>query len=444
MPYVACPKCGQRLELPEVRGSLRLRCPACKHIFAVSRPAPRQTSPMEYDEESMGTFPKALLGTLGAMGIALVAFLIYKIIEGPEPPQPPAPAPIAIQARDNKPKPPAPASKPAYEPLPKEVLTRGSKASTQPKTGLLEALKRAADEDAKKAKPKPPSEQLPMPPDKLFAKASPSVVRVIVYDGQLRDVGFGSGFFVSADGLLVTNYHVIRGGRFASVLLHNNATLAVTGVAASMPDADLVLLKVKGKDLPHLTIARDEMPKVGVKVFAIGNPQGLTNTFSEGMVSGHRRVERDLTLIQTTAAISQGSSGGPLLTADGSVVGATTLYFLGGQNLNFAVPAASIRRLVRARGAIRPFPSGGARPWRRPARRSEEPAPAAKDAWKDRAAWARLREGMTEAQVVAILGPPTGRRSYEALDKITLWYYYHTVTLTHKTRRLVEWSGPSK
>ncbi len=209
------------------------------------------------------------------------------------------------------------------------------------------------------AEKEPASKPAVMSPEELFAKTSPAVVRVVVRDKDSKVISFGSGFFISADGLLITNYHVIKDAKFASVLLSNNATLFVDGVAATDAKADLALLKVNGKDLPHLTIAGEKPPKVGAKVYAIGNPQGLTNTLSEGMVSGLRKIKDGLSLIQTTAPISKGSSGGPLLTLNGKVVGVTSAYLAGGQNLNFAVPAEKIAALLKKRGKLQTLASAG-------------------------------------------------------------------------------------
>ena len=192
-----------------------------------------------------------------------------------------------------------------------------------------------------------------MPPDKLFEKCSPAVVRVVVRDKDRHPVAFGSGFFVSADGLLITNYHVVEGAQSAGVILSNNATLEIEGVLSADKAGDLVLLKTQGKDLPHLKLAGANPPKVGVKVYAIGNPEGLTNTLSDGLVSGLRKVEDGLTLLQTSAAISHGSSGGPLLTADGQVVGVTSGFLADAQNLNFAVSAGRVAELVKNAGALK-------------------------------------------------------------------------------------------
>jgi len=207
------------------------------------------------------------------------------------------------------------------------------------------ALSLAQDADKKSA--------ASLSPENLFAKVSPAVVRIVTYSGTGRELKRGSGFLVSGDGLVVTNYHVIDGGASAEVILETNAKLPVVGVAAQKEEFDLAILKVHAQKLPFLALA-DAMPKEGSRVYAVGNPQGLTNTISEGLVSGIRKINDELSLVQTTAAISPGSSGGPLLTADGQVVGVTTLFLVKGQNLNFAVPSSAIESLVAAAGKTVP------------------------------------------------------------------------------------------
>jgi len=159
-------------------------------------------------------------------------------------------------------------------------------------------------------------------------------------------MGQGSGFVATNDGLVVTNYHVVKGCASLTVLLEGNKTLDVAGIAAVDPDGDLALVKTGGALPAPLQVAAGGLPEVGSRTYAIGNPLGLTNTLSEGLVSGLRKESDSLTFIQTSAPISPGSSGGPLVDEEGRVLGVTTLCFVAGQNLNFAVQAARIRSLL--------------------------------------------------------------------------------------------------
>lgn len=198
----------------------------------------------------------------------------------------------------------------------------------------------------------------PRTPDQIFAAASPAVVLIEVSDRKFRPIGLGSGFFVSADGLLVTNHHVIVGGRHVRIRSGEDRSFLLEGVVAADVGCDLVLLKVSvAKPVAFLTVSTAPEPPVGTRVFAIGNPHGLQCTLSDGLVSALRKVNgrayaphEPWTQLQTTAPISPGSSGGPLLGVDGTVVGVTTSQMVGGQNLNFAVSAERVRRLMSNRG----------------------------------------------------------------------------------------------
>jgi hypothetical protein len=194
-----------------------------------------------------------------------------------------------------------------------------------------------------------------LPPEKVFEVVSPSVVRISVMKLGYYAGGMGSGFVISDDGLVLTNYHVVSGAWSATARLPDERLLNVTGLVAIDPAADLALIQTDGRNTPAVAISDGQMPPVGAKVYAIGSPQGLFNTFSEGMVSGHRQLPTGPAIIlQTTAPVSKGSSGGPLVGADGHVVGACYQVFRDGQNLNFAIPAEVVRDfLVRAAQACK-------------------------------------------------------------------------------------------
>jgi Flp pilus assembly protein TadD len=224
--------------------------------------------------------------------------------------------------------------------------------------------------------------------EQVFSRVSPAVVRVVVRDREFKEIGLGSGFFVAADGLLVTNHHVVRGAQFATVLRADGSTLFVDGVLAFDEGRDLAILKVNGTGLPCLEVAPgDAPPPVGTQVYAVGNPMGLTNTLSEGLISGIRKEGGEVRDIQTTAAISSGSSGGPLVDAQGQVVGVIKSFKVEGQSLNFAVPAAAVQALLAkaATGKLAPLASAGGRPLDAQATRELEMAYAAvcEKRWSD-------------------------------------------------------------
>lgn len=181
-------------------------------------------------------------------------------------------------------------------------------------------------------------------PTQLYKKISRSVIEVRAYNDKREHVGSGTGFFISEGGLVATNLHVISGASHVSAHWQEKS-YSPTGVVGFDRENDLAILKVAGDSFPPLTL-EIEMPPIASRVYAIGNPKGFTNSFSEGIVSGHRKETTGRILIQTTAAISPGSSGGPLISSSGKVVGITTLVYLGGQNLNFAVPASQLAKLM--------------------------------------------------------------------------------------------------
>lgn len=192
----------------------------------------------------------------------------------------------------------------------------------------------------------------------IFEKVSPAVVRIEVRDRKLKSIGHGSGFFVSDDGLVVTNFHVIEGAFFVHVSTSDGTVYSLKGVEAFDKRADIAILRVAGNNLPALTLA-SVAPPVGTRVFAIGNPRGFINSISDGIVSGNRRLTDGLVFLQTTAAISAGSSGGPLLSENGEVVAVTTASVRGAQSLNLAVPARLVAKLLKQRKGLSPLTSIG-------------------------------------------------------------------------------------
>ncbi len=126
------------------------------------------------------------------------------------------------------------------------------------------------------------------------------------------------------------------------------------GITAVDSRRDLVVLKVAVDDSPVLPLGDSDAVQVGEAVYAVGNPQGLEGTFSEGIVSSIREVGTDR-LLQITAPISPGSSGGPVLNGKGEVIGVSVGIFKGGQNLNFAIPVKYLELLLERSSILRPL-----------------------------------------------------------------------------------------
>jgi Trypsin-like peptidase domain len=174
----------------------------------------------------------------------------------------------------------------------------------------------------------------------VFERGNPSVVTVSTPDG------FGSGFIISEDGTVVTNYHVIRGERQAAVVVTTAAgrrQYAVTAVETYNSVQDFAVLKINATGLPVVPLGDSDALQIGERVVAIGNPLGLDHTLSEGVVSQKRDLGPYQTMLQISVPIDHGSSGGPLFNMKGEVVGITSSGIEGGPQLNFAVPINYVR-----------------------------------------------------------------------------------------------------
>ncbi len=161
----------------------------------------------------------------------------------------------------------------------------------------------------------------------------------------------GSGFVIRADGLIVTNRHVILGARTVRVRLSDAREFPAEVIGADAV-TDIALLRVHAGQLPALRLGSSATVSVGDSVIAIGNPFGLGQSVSAGIVSARARALEDdpyINFLQTDAAINRGNSGGPLLTADGTVVGVTSAIFSpsgGSVGLGFAIPAETVAEIV--------------------------------------------------------------------------------------------------
>ncbi|MGA8149684.1 MAG: trypsin-like peptidase domain-containing protein [Terriglobales bacterium] len=193
----------------------------------------------------------------------------------------------------------------------------------------------------------------------VVKRSSDAVVLVVISNSSGEETALGSGFLVSADGEIVTNYHVIKEAHSAVVKLSNGAFFPVNGVLAFDADKDLAIIKVDGKNLRFLTLGDIDRLHVGDHVVAIGSPLGLEGTVSDGIVSALRDVASKK-WIQTTTPVSHGNSGGPLLDMNNHVVGVITwgVNLELGQNLNFAAPCNEVTELlVTARQQAKPLDS---------------------------------------------------------------------------------------
>ena len=184
--------------------------------------------------------------------------------------------------------------------------------------------------------------------EEIAQTALGSTVLVSIIDTAGRSY-FGSGFVIS-DGQIATNYHVIEGVASGTVKLVGELTRhPIESVLAIDTAKDLAIIQAGGVTAPALSLGDSDSVQVGQSIYVAGNPQGLTGTFSTGIVSAVRPEGNSLVsgkIIQITAPISPGSSGGPVLNNVGEVVGISVGQVVNGQNLNFAVPVNYLKALI--------------------------------------------------------------------------------------------------
>lgn len=185
-----------------------------------------------------------------------------------------------------------------------------------------------------------------------IAKAANGAIVTIVTGVDDKPIALGTGFIVSTDGVIVTNYHVIKTGNVAAAKFPDGSVLKVDGVVAADKNRDLAIIKVHGKLFHTLPLGDSDQIQIGQDVVAIGNPLGLELTVSNGILSGVRTDEKEGgKFLQTTAPISHGSSGGPLFNMRGQVIGINSMYYEGGENLNFAIPINEAKHLLNNQSA---------------------------------------------------------------------------------------------
>jgi hypothetical protein len=173
---------------------------------------------------------------------------------------------------------------------------------------------------------------------------SPSVVVIQGKTGS-GDV-LGSGFIVSKDGKIVTNLHVIREMKAASVQLANGEAFDSLSVLATDECRDLAVVKIAGFDLPVMDVGNSDGLTVGEPVVIVGSPRGLEGTVTAGILSSVRDTGEGFKVLQTDAAVNPGNSGGPLVNERGQAIGVVSFKLRSAEGLNFAVPINYLRGLL--------------------------------------------------------------------------------------------------
>jgi len=197
-----------------------------------------------------------------------------------------------------------------------------------------------------------PAQHPQLTPRQIVDMSSPAIVRIEAGENKV-----GTGFIVNGKGLIATNLHVIEGESKIHVKLFKDSTeYPVTTIAGFDRGHDLALIWIQPrKQLPVLHLGDSKAVSAGDRVYAIGNPLGVFDySVTDGLISQVRDLTPDLTILQISAAISPGSSGGPLFNQYGEVVGVTTAIITQGQNINLAVPTNYLRPLIKQPEAIAP------------------------------------------------------------------------------------------
>src|SRR2546425_3598812 len=195
---------------------------------------------------------------------------------------------------------------------------------------------------------------------RVYQNNIPAVVnvtsRAVAFDffyGLVPQEGQGSGFIIDKEGHILTNYHVIADARQVEVTLNNRKTYRATVIGTDRSH-DLAVIQIKAPDLPSMVLGDSRNLQVGQKVYAIGNPFGLSGTMTRGIVSSIRSVKEPDGMsideaIQTDAAINPGNSGGPLLNWHGEVIGINTMIASSvGQSagIGFAIPINTAKAVL--------------------------------------------------------------------------------------------------
>lgn len=194
---------------------------------------------------------------------------------------------------------------------------------------------------------KAPDPARELTPTEISEKCSGSVFCIVTYSFNGKPLSIGSGFFISDDGYAITNHHVVSGSRFISAISPDGTMYDKITVIDTYEEQDLALIKIDHSEkVSYLEFGDSTALKQGQKVYAIGSPQGLENTMSEGIISNLRRMVGEKHYMQISVPIDHGSSGGALIDEYGFVVGVTTAGITtSGSDLNFIIPIQYVEKL---------------------------------------------------------------------------------------------------
>ena len=202
-------------------------------------------------------------------------------------------------------------------------------------------------------------------PNKIYKKVNDAVVRLYSYAEGMETYGQASGVILRSKGWIITNYHILRDDAYVNVTAeHNGKKYLIDSIVSMDPESDVLILQMKDageikKDnsIPEIKVGNSNDLEVGQRIFAIGSPRNFENTMTDGMVSGFRAADdSSKNLIQISAPISPGSSGGAIVNEKAELVGISSAMITTGQNLNFAVPINDVMAAAPGKDAKRGTP----------------------------------------------------------------------------------------
>ncbi len=179
----------------------------------------------------------------------------------------------------------------------------------------------------------------------LFAKASPSIIALVSPDA--KDIPKGSGFLISDDGKIVTNFHAVKSGGNLLVRFYDGSLLPVKDVLAKDEAKDLAILKVEGKNLPFLQLGDSEAVKSGDEICLMGSQFLAEGVLGVGFITGFKELMGVGRLFQTDAFISEGISGAPVFNPKGEVIGIASFHLSQAQNINLLIPINDLKALLK-------------------------------------------------------------------------------------------------
>ncbi len=190
-----------------------------------------------------------------------------------------------------------------------------------------------------------PPDETKSPVERLAESVKNSVVQISFTGRNGKTQGLGTGFVLSRDGLIATNYHVLGEARPIFVELADKSKLDVKSIHASDRNLDLAIVKVDAKNLQVLSLGDSELVRQGQSIVVMGNPHGLKHSVVSGVLSNRREME-GRKMLQIAMPIEKGNSGGPVLDMDGNVLGVVTMKSAVTENLGFAVEINHLKPLI--------------------------------------------------------------------------------------------------